>query len=97
MNIVVNSPDPARFRRRAEHFSFERFSFQHLPPAMPVATSSDSAVFATAHAAFSTTRPPLLPASGPATGFFNGLHAQSKFLAAVIQIIYFGKTIIYLD
>jgi len=25
---------------------------------------------------------PLFPASGPATGSFNGLHAKSKFLAA---------------
>ena len=27
-------------------------------------------------------RNPLFPASGPATGSFNGLHAKSKFLAA---------------
>jgi hypothetical protein len=63
MNMIVNSPDPAQFRRSAEHSSFERFRFQHLPPAMPVSISSDSAVFAIAHAAFNSTRPPFSPAT----------------------------------
>jgi hypothetical protein len=60
---------------------FQRFSFQHLPPAIPVSTSSDSPEFAIAHAAFSFTQIPLFPASGPATGSLNGLHPKSKFLA----------------
>ena len=72
VKIVVNSPDPARFRRPAEPVSFERFSFQHLPPAMPVSASSDSAVFATAPAAFSTTRAPPSPPQPPSPRLRSG-------------------------
>jgi hypothetical protein len=49
----------------------QRFSFQHLPPAMRVSTSSDSPEFAIAHAAFSFTKILLFPTSGPATGSFK--------------------------
>jgi len=87
MKTAVKSPESAVYRRAAEHSSFQRFSSQHLPPAMRVSTSSDSPEFVIAHVAFSFTqiplfpRNPIFPASGPAIGSFNDLHAKSKFLA----------------
>ena len=70
MKTAVIPPYTARFRRSAEHSSFQRFSFQHLSftqiPLFP--------------------RNPLFPASGPATRSLNGLHTKSKFLAAIAEM-----------
>jgi hypothetical protein len=87
MKTAVKYPDIARSRSSAKDSSFQRFSFQRLPPAMPVSTSSDSAEFAIAHAAFSFTKSPfspvtpISPPSGPTQWLFQGPPAESKFLA----------------
>ena len=65
MKTTVKSPNHATFRRGLRIFLTE------TPP-----TDRPKHLFRPLFP-----RNPLFPASGPATGYFNGLHAKSKFLA----------------
>jgi hypothetical protein len=75
------------------------YSFRILLPAIfstafaygeidPATFESDARFFT--DTSFSTLKRginPLFPASGPATGSYNGIHAKSKFLAATVASI----------
>lgn len=68
MKTAVNSRNPAKYRRSAEHFPSQRFSFQHF-------SSAHSPLFP---------HNPFFRASGPVIGTFNGLQPGIKFLAFAV-------------
>lgn len=83
MKSAVNSPDPSRSRRSAKHSSFDYVHAVCGYAGLAGVRDRSLCVQRFSSQRFNFTQIPIFPASGPATGSFNGLHRQSKLLAAL--------------